>query len=143
MERIKISSGILTLLILLVFILSCEEKLFTGSVNCEECYTEKPDSVDLVLHWSKNSKFPEIPILLYQGTIDAGEFIDTFYLFGNPAQIWVKAEKEYSVKAIYETDNRTVFVVDGIKQKLKHVTDYCDENCWVTEDVDLYIELKY
>jgi hypothetical protein len=75
--------------------------------------------------------------------MDDGEFIDTFFLFGNPAYIWVKAEEEYSVKAIYETGDRTVLVVDGTKQKIKRVSDYCDYDCWVIVDEELHIELRY
>lgn len=130
---------------LLVFslILSCEEKIFTADVDCNECYTEKPDSVDLILYWTKNTDFQEIPIILFKGPMDEGEFIDTFFLFGNPAYIWVKAEEEYSVKAIYETGDRTVMVVDGTKQKIKRVSEYCDYDCWVIVDEELHIELRY
>ena len=130
-------------LVVLIFMLSCEEKVITADVDCNECYSEKPDSVDLILHWTKNTEFQEIPILLYKRTVDDGEFIDTFFLFGNPAYIWVKAEEEYSVKAIYETSDRTVMAVDGTKQKLKRVTDLCDYECWVIVNEELQIELRY
>ena len=130
-------------LITLIVILSCNEKLFTFDVDCEDCYTEKPDSVDLIIHWTKNDDFQEIPVLLYKGKIDVGEFIDTFFLFGNPAYIWVKSQEEYSIKALYETDERTTLVVDGTNQKIKRVSGYCDNDCWVIEDEVLHIELRY
>ncbi len=124
---------------------SCDEKIITSDVDCDECYTIKPDSVDLIIKWTKNADFQEIPILLYKGTIETGEFIDTFFLFGNPAYIWAKAEEEYAVKAIYETSERTVMVVDGTKQKLKRVSSgVCyDYECWIVDEEELNIELRY
>lgn len=138
----RLTIAILLSIACLLCILSCNDKIFTWDVDCEECYSEKPDSVDLIIHWTKNSEFDEIPILLYKGTT-GGEFIDTFYLFGNPAYVWVKAEQEYAIKAIYETNDRTVIVVDGTKQKLKRVTDYCDYDCWVIVNEELDIKLRY
>jgi hypothetical protein len=131
------------MIIILVAIFACSEKWLTFDVNCEECYTEKPDSVDIIIYWTKNDEFQEIPALLYKGTIGDGEFIDTFYLFGNPAYIWVKAEEEYSIKAIYENNDRTVMAVDGTKQKIKRVSGYCEYDCWVIEDEKFQVELRY
>ncbi len=137
----------ITLYIALSFILFlftyCEEKAFTWDVDCDECYTIKPDSVDLIINWTKNADYQEIPLLLYKGKVDEGEFIDTFYCFEDPYYIWVKANEEYAAKAIYESEERTVVVVDGTRQKLKHVSDVCDESCWVITEADLYLELKF
>ncbi len=137
----------ITLYITLSFILFlfayCEEKVFTWDVDCDECYTIKPDSVDLIINWTKNADYQEIPLLLYKGKAEEGEFIDTFYCFEDPAYIWVKADEEYSAKVIYESEDRTVMVVDGTRQKLKHVSDICDEPCWVSTEADLYLELKF
>lgn len=130
-------------IIIIAFQFACTDKVFTFDVDCNECYSEQPDSVDLIIHWTKNSNFQEIPILLYKGPIAQGEFIDTFFLFGNPAYIWVKSDEEYSIKGIYETGERTVMVVDGTRQKNKRVTDYCDYDCWVIIDEELDIELRY
>ncbi|MBA7630182.1 hypothetical protein ES703_37696 [subsurface metagenome] len=131
------------LIIPLILFPVCSEKIFPWDVDCDECYTIKPDSVDLVINWTKNNEYPEIPVLLYKGKVDVGEFIDTFFCFGVPAYIWVKANEEYSVRAIYASDDRTVMVVDGTNQKLKRVSDYCDEPCWVVTQENLYLELKY
>ena len=132
-----------TLLLILFLFTSCEEKVFTWDVDCNECYTIKPDSVDLIIHWTKNEKYREIPVILYKGNVDNGGFIDTFMCNEDPYYIWVKANEEYAVKAIYKFEDRTVMVVDGTRQKLKHVSDICDEPCWVITEADLYLELKF
>lgn len=140
MDRIKYI--LILTLTFIVLILSCDEIVFPINIDCEECYTEKPDSVDLSIYWTQNSEFDTIPIILYKGKIEE-ELIDTFDLFRNPAYIWVKAEEEYSIKAIYETSDRTVIVVDGTKQKIKRVSDYCDYDCWVIVNEELKVELRY
>ncbi len=138
----KIIVFIVLLLIVILFSV-CEEKIFTWDVDCDECYGIKPDSVDLKIHWTKNEEFPEIPVVLFKGKVDKGEYIDTFFCFEDPAYIWVKANEEYAAKAIYDSEDRTVVVVDGTKQKLKQVSDGCDEPCWVITEIDLQLELKF
>jgi hypothetical protein len=131
---------LLPVAVFLTFLISCQEKVFTGDVNCEECFVEKPDSVDLMLHLTINND--TIPVLLFEGTIDKGQLIDTFFCNSNISYIWVKAEREYAAKAIYKMAKKTIYVVDGKKQKLKRVSSTCDETCWLIEDIDMYLELK-
>ena len=132
------------ILLVALFVIACQEKIFTDSVDCKDCFAQKPDSVDLILNITLNKEFDTIPVVLYQGNIDNGHLIDTFDCFGNPAYIWVKANEEYSAKAIYATPEKTIIAVDGTKQKLKHVTSACDNNpCWVIEGVKLSLELKH
>ena len=131
------------MLLTLVLFSVCEEKVFTWDVDCNECYNIKPDSVDLIIHWTKNEDYPEIPVVLFRGKVDQGVLIDTFYCFEDPAYIWVSAEAEYSAKAIYESIDRTVIVVDGTKQKLKKVSDACDEPCWVITNEEFFLKLKF
>jgi len=127
---------------------SCKEKVFTGNVNCDECFIDKSDSVNLTFHVTLNDTYFEVPFCLYMGKIEDGEFIDTFYVFVDEEnilhnQVYVKAGIEYSAKAIYKTAERTVYVVDGTKQKYKRVSDNCEDVCWVSEDDDLFLELAY
>jgi hypothetical protein len=130
---------------IIIFFCSCQDKIFTGTVNCDECYSNKPDSVVLILHITLNNQFDTIPIVLYKGDIDKGKLIDTFDCFKDPVDdIWVKADTIYSVKAIYESSDRTVMVVDGTsKRQLKRVTGQCDTECWVIEGNELFLKLAF
>ena len=130
------------MLVLLLFF-ACREKIFTDNVDCDYCYTNKPDSVELELSLTINDEFDTIPVVLYQGKIDEGTFIDTFYCFANPAYIFVKANQNYSAKAIYSTGEKTIIAVDGTKQKLKHVSGVCDDDCWVITGETLSLELNH
>jgi hypothetical protein len=130
---------------IVVFFLACDEKIFTSDVNCEECYSDKPDSIDLIIHITLNDQFSEIPVLLYQGDIDNGILIDTFFCFADPATIIVEANNKYSARAIYQTDDRTVMVVDGTKgdRQLRKVSSQCDVPCWIIEDDELKLKLAF
>jgi hypothetical protein len=133
----------ISLIITVLLFTVCEEKIITWDVDCNECYTIKPDSVDLIINWTKNEDYPEIPVVLFKGKVDKGEWIDTFFCFEDPAYIWVKANEEYAAKAIYEKSDRTVIVVDGTETKLKRVSEACDESCWVITDEILELKLKF
>jgi hypothetical protein len=144
MVHLKNQSLFIAAIVTIVLLITdCDEKIFTESVNCDECYTLKPDSVNLIIDLTLNKQYSEIPVLLYKGNIPSGEFIDTFYFSISPGNIWVKADETYSAKAIYKSDERTVFVVDGAKQKLKRVTDVCSDPCWVADGVELDLVLAY
>lgn len=121
---------------------SCGEKIFTGDVNCEECYTEKPDSVDLVIHVTLNGEFQEVPIVIYKGNIEDNQVIQVDTVIESPYYWYVPAGKRYSVKASYEKDAATLFAVDGTKPKVLRVTDACDSECYVIEDVTLDVRIK-
>jgi hypothetical protein len=130
-------------------LVACKDKIFTGNVNCDECYTDGYDSIDIVLNVSINDQFLEVPVLLYKGkSIENGEFIDTFYCFIDEEKVvyntvFVKSDESYSAKAIYKNNDRTVFVVDGINQKMKRVSDVCEQECWVSVNDELSLELVY
>jgi len=133
---------ILILGVIIMGSVSCGEKIFTGDVNCEECYTEKPDNVDLIIHVTINSEFPEVPIVIYSGNIEDNQVIQVDTVYESPYYSYVAAGKRYSVKAKYEKDDATLFAVDGTKPKVLRVTDACDSECYVIEDVTLDVRIK-
>lgn len=129
-----------------VFILlSCETKVFTGDVDCDDsCFTQKPDNVDLIFHWTMENNQDTITVHINRGTIEDGEYVGSWDLNSNPATVTVKAGEKYSCEARYERDGKTFWVVDGTEPKIKQVVDYCPQgDCWVVENADLYVELKY
>ena len=64
--------------ICLVFI-SCKEKLFTGDVNCSDCYSPKPDSAYMTIKFTINEDYKEVPFVLYRGDFEDNQidWIDT------------------------------------------------------------------
>jgi hypothetical protein len=129
-----------------IMLYSCQEKVFTADVNCDECYTDKPDSVDLVIDLTFNEQNPEVEVFFYKGNIDKGTFLDSaFFDKEHPGYFWVKSNEYYSAKAIYLSSNEkdTIIVVDGTKQKIKKVTGQCDNDCWVIEGEKLNLKLAF
>jgi len=78
---------------------ACDEKIMTGSVDCSECYQEKPDSFRLNVYLTFNDSIDEIPLVLFNGNYEDKDidYIDTAWAEnGNPYWVYVKVDKEYS-----------------------------------------------
>ncbi len=132
---------------IIAFILpACDEKIYTGSVDCDECYQEKPDSFKLNVYLTFNDSIDEIPLVLYNGNYEDEniDYIDTAWVEnGNPYWVYVQVDKEYSVRAEYRFQGRTIYAVDGIRLKTKHVSsEVCYPGCYVVVDNELNLELK-
>lgn len=132
----------IVLVIILALGYSCGEKIFTGDVNCDECYTDKPDEVDLIIEVTLNGEYPGVPIVVYRGEIEENqvEYVDT--VFDNPYYLYVKVDRKYSVKAEYKKEDKTLFAVDASKPRVLKVTDACDAECYVIEDVNLDVRIR-
>jgi hypothetical protein len=133
---------IFVLIFVMALTSSCGEKVFTGDVDCNECYSDKPDGVDLEIQVTLNGEYPEVPIVVYRGKIEENqvEFVDT--VFNNPYYLFVKPELKYSVKAKYEKEDKTLFVVDATEPKVLKVSAECDEACYVIENTSLDVRIK-
>jgi hypothetical protein len=146
MVHLKRQQLIVVLIIALIFILiQCDNTSFSGTVDCSKCYSPKPDSVNLILNLTINEVYTEVPVLIFKGDIGSGEFIDTIFCRKSPELFWVKAEETYSAKAIYNSADRTVFVVDGVKQKLNDINTAadCPNECWTISNSSLDLRLVY
>ncbi len=136
-------SRIIILLLLIPLIYSCEEKIFTEGINCEECYREKPDSADLIIELTMNDNYNIIPLIVYKGEVEDNdiEYIDTAY--GSPYYLYVPVNKRYSVAAEYNSGSTKIVAIDGTDLKIKHVRAACDQRCWIIEGQDMNVRLKY
>ncbi len=134
---------IFLLLTLLIVSISCNEKIFTGDVDCNDCYEIKPDSADIIVHVTINDENPVVPLIVYRGPVEDNniEYVDTSY--GDTYYLYVKVNTDYSVKAKYKSGDKTVYAVDGDKIKIKHVTDACSSDCWVIVGGEFFNELEF
>jgi hypothetical protein len=125
-----------------ILILSCGEKLYTGDVNCSECYTPKPDTALLVVNLTINSEFTQVPLVVYRGDAEANdvEYVDTATI--SPYTLPVAVGKSYSVKATYKRDGKTLYAIDGTKIKVLLVTDACDQDCYVIRNESVNVEIR-
>jgi hypothetical protein len=121
---------------------SCKEKIYTGDVNCEECYYDKPENADLIIDLTINSQYPQVPIVVYRGNIEDNKviYVDTAYY--TPFYVNVSVDRDYSVKAEYKKGDKTLYAIDGTKLKVMMVSDACDASCYVIEDESLDARIK-
>lgn len=124
-----------------VFI-SCKEKIFTGDVNCSDCYIPKPDSAYMTIKFTINDDYSEVPFILYRGDFDANQidWIDTAY--ASTKDIWVRTDQKYSVKAKYRKGDKTLYAINKGRVNVLLVTDACDEECYVIKNETVNLEIR-
>jgi hypothetical protein len=121
---------------------SCDEKLYTGDVDCNECYIDRPSKADLIINVTVDYKFPAVPIVIYEGNIEEGKIVFSDTAYSSPFQVTVKVNQRYAVRAEYNANGSTYYGVDGTKIKVLTVSDACDETCYVVEDERMDVRLK-
>jgi hypothetical protein len=135
-SRLIIITGVLSML------MSCGEKVFTGDVDCSQCYTPKPDTMDLIIDFTINSDYKKVPFVLYRGDFEDNQvdWIDTATV--SPWHLSVKVGQKYSLKAKYKKGDKTLFAVDETTVKALQVTDACDEHCYVIKNQHMNLKIK-
>jgi hypothetical protein len=128
-------------------LISCNEKVFTGSVDCAACYQEKPVSYYFYVYLTFNDSISEIPLILFRGKMEDGDTVcvDTAWAGkGNEYMYAVDADvdKEYSMLAVYRFPNKTIYAVNELKMKAKLITDVCDQSCWIIDNNSINLEIR-
>jgi hypothetical protein len=132
----------IVLILFVILVSSCNEKIFTADVNCDECYIDKPDKADLVISVTINYKYPRVPLVIYKGNSDANAIVAIDTADSSPYYIYVPTEQYYSVRAEYQKDTVTTYAVDGTHLKSLTVNDACDSKCYVIANDKLDVQLK-
>lgn len=120
---------------------SCSDKLFTYDIDCNDCYTVKPDSADIVIYIS--NKYSNTTLTLYDGKAGSDNIIFSGLVEYYPEYFLVEVDKEYAAEVEYTKDGITYSVIDGTEIKAKRVTEYCGDECWVITNNELDLRLKY
>jgi len=132
----------LTLIFLLFIAESCNEKLYTGDVDCNECYTEEPEDADLIIDLTINSQYYRVPVIVYKGDVEDNKIIAIDTVDYSPFIVYVPVNEKYSVKAEYIKGESTLFVINGTKLKVLSVSNACDEACYVIKGESLDARIK-
>jgi hypothetical protein len=122
--------------------ISCKEKVFTGNVDCDKCYTDSPAEADLAIDLSVNNKYPRVPVMVFRGDVEDNNVVLIDTADSSPYYVTVAVEERYSVKAEYKKDSTVLYVVDGTKLKVKLVSDACDQECYVIEGEKMDARIK-
>jgi hypothetical protein len=143
MNLIEPMRGTFILMALLMILCgSCNEKIYTGDVDCEECYTEEPENADLIIELTISNRYPRVPIVIYKGNVEDNQVIYVDTVDYSPVYAYVPVDRKYSVKAEYKKDDKTLFAVDGTKLSVKVVSNACEESCYVIDNEKLDARLK-
>ncbi len=134
MKNIKKYRPLYFLLIiqLMIVTICCERdvppKLTT--VDCFDCYQNRPDWGQLNVKLTINDENPMVPIVVYIGNIEDNniEWIDTSY--SDDYWVEVPVNKYYSITAEYKSGDKTILAVDGDEFKIKYTETDCDYPCY-------------
>jgi hypothetical protein len=144
--KTRLSLIIFTLIALALW--RCDQKVFTASVECSECYQDKPDKYYISVYLTFNDSIKEIPLKLCQGDIEndnnilgydtarAGDDIPFLYIDD------VELDRDYSMAAEYRFNGKTLYVVDGTHPKARLVAGTCDADCYVVDNNTMNLEIK-
>lgn len=133
----------LTLVVLFLLILAaCDEKVYTGDVDCDECYTDKPQQADLIIDLTISNRFGNVVVNVYEGEVEDNQVVLTDTVDYTPFYAYVKVDKKYAVRAEYRKGAETLYVIDGTKLKVMSVSDACDDACYVIEGETINATIK-
>jgi hypothetical protein len=125
-----------------VLLVSCNEKIFTGNVDCDQCYVDKQENADLVIDLSVNKKYPAVPVWVYEGDVEDDNLVYSDTAYSTPYYVYVRVGRKYSVKAEYRSAEKTIYSVNGTNLKTLVVTDACDETCYIVENQTIDVKLR-
>ena len=118
--------------LLTLFLYGCEreEPASFSSVDCSDCYQDKPEWGPINVLLTINEENPYVPLIIYRGDIENNdiEYIDTSI----STNYWVDVpvNKYYSIAAKYLSGEDTIYVVDGDDIKVKYTETDCDLPCY-------------
>lgn len=113
--------------------LGCEPEDMMLEVDCDECYSYKPDSANLIVRLTINSENDSVPLTFYRGPFEKGEidWQDTattgeFYLYS-------ALDREYTVRAIYQSGEKTIVAFDSDKMVIRDAGEECGYPCYIVK----------
>jgi hypothetical protein len=128
--------------VLVVIASACDEKIFTGNIDCNDCDIVKPEMADLVVDLTISNKYPAVPVVIYEGDAEKNDIVFTDTAFATPYYLYVPVNQKYSVRAEYRDGDQVIFAIDGTNLKVLSVTDACDARCYVIENENMDVRLK-
>lgn len=124
--------------------LSCEryEPVNVGEIDCYDCFSPRPEWVQLNVKTTINDQNKRVPLTIYIGNIEDGniDWVDTTA----KEDYWVEVRpgQYYSVSAEYKDGSKTIFAIDGDKINLKYTESTCDKPCYYSVGGYIDVQLK-
>lgn len=146
---IKIKTYLYIAFCVLFVFTSCNEESSDYDIDCiYSCKEEYKDSGSLQIKLTLNNDNPNVLITIYEGeyqlTDSLNNWITDSLVDTSPFFIELPVNKTYSVKAVYNWDNKQLNVIDGTKLKNNKINkDVCNRECWTISGSYIDVTLKH
>lgn len=146
MKNINTLLNINILILIMISILSCDDdiepSIDSESVDCEWCFEEQPEFVDLELIFNVEESDKRVIYTVYSGYAFSSEiyFIDT--TFENSIWITVLPNQKYTVAAEYKMGEQKIYVVNDGYVKTEYFKYACDNPCYYVYEASCDLKLK-
>ena len=125
--------------VFLIICFSCENKGWI--VNCPDCFTTKPEKVDLKIKVDAGKT--QVSIKVYEGKLEDSILIDSRNEWFDFIYPNASFDVEYTVTATYIIDGKTYVAVSSATPRVTYKENECEEPCYYIYDNILNLRLKY
>ncbi|PLX08678.1 MAG: hypothetical protein C0596_05070 [Marinilabiliales bacterium] len=113
------------------------------SIDCEWCFEELPEYVDLELIFNTEASDTCVFFTVYSGYAFASDIYMTDTSTLNSIWIGVKPDQKYTVVAEYIRGEEKIHVINDAKVKTEFYNYACDEPCHYVYEASCDLKLKY
>jgi len=113
--------------------MSCEPEDWMLTIDCADCFGNKPDSANLIVNLTINAENDSVPLTFYLGDYEDGviDWQDTatteeFYLYS-------KMNSRYTVRATYRSGNKIIEAFDSDKMTIYNANEECGSYCYIVK----------
>ena len=108
----------------------CETEDWQGEVDCNECFSYKPDSAKLIVYLSIRPEQDSVPLTFYRGDyMDEIDWQDTATT--NTFYLDAEVGTTYTVKAEYRSGPASIIAFDSDKMTLSYHGTECGFTCYI------------
>jgi hypothetical protein len=144
LKPFRISYMLAMAAIFMVPVFSCNPEEW-GTVDCSECYIEKPAEAEINVRVSISNLNPFVPINVYLGRIEEEILILSDTVRTRTWSAVLPAGQYYTVTATYRfrANWEWITAIDGNHVRANRVRAACDQPCWVIQGNNFNVELRY
>lgn len=146
MKNINTLLNISLIAFLLVLIFACDDDVEpyvdSESVDCEWCFEEVPEYVDVELLFNLDKSDSTVIYTVFTGLAFASEvyFVDT--AFEDSFWVAVLPDQKYTVVAKYTVGEQVIHVVNDCFVKTEYFKYACEEPCYYVHEASCDLKLK-
>ncbi len=119
------------LLVLAIFIFSCNDNYIYDTGDCTDCLSAEPYYADLYIEVSLDDENEIIPVVVLRGKLESHDTLLADTIRAETGLINVPLGNYYTVVATYHSGNKNIKVVDGDEINKNNISNICGDVCWV------------